>query len=321
MKALVYTKYGSTDVLNLKDVEKPIPKDNQLLIRVYASTVNRTDCAILRGKPFFMRFVTGLFWPKKKILGTDFAGQIEAIGNDVKSYKVGDKVFGFDDLGLGSHAQYIALAMDKALQTVPKNISYQQAAASCEGAYYALNFINKVNIKSNQTILVNGASGAIGSAVVQFLHYFGVKVVAVCSTDNLERVKSLGASKVIDYNVEDFTLFKDRYDFIFDTVGKSSFARCKSLLKPGGAYISSELGRMAQNIFLPFITSIISNKKVLSPFPTDIKGSLRFIKQLIKQGKFKAVIDREYPLEHIINAYKYVEKGYKTGNVVITMDS
>ena len=189
MKALVHTKYGSTDVLNLKEVEKPIIKDDQVLIRVHATTVNRTDCAILRAKPFFMRILTGLLRPKKRTLGTDFAGQIEAVGNHVESFKVGDKVFGFDDLGLGSHAQYITLAADKAFFTMPINSSYQQAAASIEGAHYALNFINKVNIKRKQKILVNGATGAIGSELVQLLHYLGVSVVAVCSTDNLKLVK------------------------------------------------------------------------------------------------------------------------------------
>jgi NADPH:quinone reductase-like Zn-dependent oxidoreductase len=321
MKALVHTKYGSTDVLNLKEVEKPIIKDDQVLIRVHATTVNRTDCAILRAKPFFMRILTGLLRPKKRTLGTDFAGQIEAVGNHVESFKVGDKVFGFDDLGLGSHAQYITLAADKAFFTMPINSSYQQAAASIEGAHYALNFINKVDIKPKQKILVNGATGAIGCALVQLLHYLGVSVVAVCSTDNLKLVKSLGASTVIDYSKEDFTLHKDRYDFIFDAVGKSSFGKCKPLLKAKGAYISSELGPMAQNLFLPVITSIVGNKKVISPFPTNIKRTLRFMKKLIEQGRFNAVIDRKYPLEHIINAYKYVEQGYKTGNVVITMDS
>ena len=321
MKALVHTKYGSTDVLNLKEVEKPIPKDDQVLIRVHATTVNRTDCAIIRAKPFFMRILTGLLRPKKRTLGTDFAGQIEAVGNHVESFKVGDKVFGFDDLGLGSHAQYITLAADKAFFAMPINSSYQQAAASIEGAHYALNFINKVNIKRKQKILVNGATGAIGSALVQLLHYLGVSVVAVCSTDNLKLVKSLGASTVIDYSKEDFSLYKDRYDFIFDAVGKSSFGKCKPLLKAKGAYISSELGPMAQNLFLPVITSIVGNKKVISPFPTNIKRTLLFMKKLIEQGRFNAIIDRKYPLEHIINAYKYVEQGYKTGNVVITMDS
>ena len=320
MKAIVYTKYGSPDVLQLKEVEKPTPRDNEVLIRVFATTVNRTDCAMLRAKPFFMRLVTGLFKPNKTIPGTDFAGQIEAAGKDVISFKVGDKVFGFDDNGLNSHAQYLTLAEDKALITIPKNISYEQAAASSEGAHYAYNFINKVNIKSGQKILVNGATGAIGSAAVQLLKYFGADVIAVCNTKNLELVKSLGVNKVINYIKEDFTKEDKKYDFIFDTVGKSSFTKCKPLLKPGGVYISSELGWMYQNIFFALITPILGNKKVIFPIPLDIKGSLVLIKKLIEQGKFKAVIDRKYPLEQIAEAYRYVEEGQKIGNVVIALE-
>jgi len=319
MKAVVCTKYGPPDVLQFKDVTKPIPKDNEVLIKIHATTVNRTDCAILRAEPFFSRFVTGIFKPNKLILGTEFAGKIEAVGKNVTSCKVGDKVFGFDDNGSGSHAQYMTISEDKALTTIPRNITYEQAAASTEGAHYAYNFIKKVNLKSGQKVLVNGATGAIGSAAVQFLKYFGAKVTAVCNTKNIELVKSLGANKVIDYTKEDFTKDDQKYSFIFDTVGKSSFAKCKPLLQPGGVYMSSELGYMAQNLFLALITPIIGNKKVIFPFPTDLRGSVLFIKKLIEKGNFKAVIDRKYPLEQIVEAYKYVEKGQKTGNVVITL--
>ena len=323
MKAIVYTKYGPPDVLQLKEVEKPIPKDNEVLIKVYATTVNRTDCATIRAIPFFARLLTGMFKPKKQIPGTEFAGKIEEIGKNVKSLKVGDKVFGFDDQGSGSHAQYMTISEDKAI-TIPKNITYEQAAASTEGAHYAYNFIKKVNIKSGQKILVNGATGAIGSAAVQLLKYFDVNVTAVCNTKNIELVKSLGANKVIDYTKEDFTKDDQKYNFVFDAVGKSSFAKCKPLLQSGGIYISSDLGYMAQNVFLPLITPIIKpmigNKKTVFPIPTDIRGSILLIKKLIEQGKFKAVIDRKYPFEQIIEAYKYVEKGQKTGNVVITVE-
>ena len=209
----------------------------------------------------------------------------------------------------------------KALTTIPGNITYEQAAASIEGAHYAYNFINKVNLKSGKKVLVNGATGAIGSAVVQFLKYFGViNVTAVCSTKNIELVKSLGADKVINYTKEDFTKEDQKYNFIFDTVGKSSFGKCKPLLQPDGVYISSELGYMAQNLFLALITPIIGNKKVIFPLPTDCRGSVLLIKKLIEKGKFKAVIDRKYPLEQIVEAYKYVEKGHKIGNVVITVE-
>ena len=322
MKAVVYTQYGTADVLQLKEVEKPVPKENEVLIRVLATTVNRTDCATIRAKPFFLRILTGLFEPKKQIPGSEFSGEIEVVDKSVVSLKVGDKVFGFDDLGAGSHAQYMTIKEDKII-TMPNSIPYEQAAASSEGAHYAYNFINKVKLKEGQNVLVNGPTGAIGSAAVQLLKYYNVNVTAVCATKNIELVKSLGANKVIDYTKEDFTKDIQKYDFVFDTVGKSSFFKCKHLLLPGGVYLSSELGYMAQNIFLPLITAIVKpimdNKKTVAPFPTNIRGSLVLIKSLIEQGKFKAVIDREYPLEQIIEAYKYVEKGHKKGNVIITV--
>ena len=322
MKALAYTKYGPPDVLQLKEVEKPLPGENEVLIRVYATTVNRTDCATIRAKPVFMRIVTGLFKPRKQIPGTAFAGQIEAVGKSVSSLKVGDKVFGFDDEGAGAHAQYMTIRVDNAV-TIPDKLSYEQAAAIPEGAHYAYNFINKVDLEKGQHILVNGATGAIGSAAVQLLKCFGVQVTAVCSTRHIELVKSLGADRSIDYTKEDFMKDSQTYDFVFDTVGKSSFFKCRSLLKPGGAYISSDLGDMAQNIFLPLITPsikfLIGNKKTVFPTPTNIRRSLQFVKSLIEQGQFKSVIDREFPLEQIVEAYKYVEKGHKTGNVVITV--
>jgi len=320
MKAVIYTKYGSPDVLQIKEIEKPTPKDNEVLIKVRATTVNRTDCTNLRAHPFFMRIVIGLLKPKKSIPGTDFAGQIEAIGKNVTSFKVGDRVFGFNDEVLRSHAQYLTLSEEKALITIPENCSYEEAAASPEGAHYAYNFINKVDIESCQKILVNGATGAIGSAAVQLLKVYDADVTAVCNTKNLELVKSLGADRVIDFEKEDFTKQNLKYDYIFDTVGKSSFGKCKPLLNSDGVYISSELGWMYQNFFFAFVTPMLGDKKVVFPVPINIKRSLRLIKKLIEEGKFKEVIDRKYPLEQIIDAYKYVEKGQKTGNVVITME-
>jgi len=318
MKAIVYTKYGGPEVLQLKEIEKPVPKNNEVLIKIYATTVNRTDSATIRAIPFFSRLITGLFKPKKQTPGTEFAGKIEEIGKNVKSLKVGDKVFGFDDSGSGSQAEYLTISEDKAI-TIPKNITYEQAAASTEGAHYALNFINKVEIKPRQKVLVNGATGAIGSAAVQLLKYFEVNVTAVCEGKNIELVKSLGADRVIDYTKEDFTKDNQKYDFVFDTVGKSSFFKCKRLLKPKGVYISSDLGYMAQNIFLPFITLISGGKKTRFPIPKDIRKTLILIKNLMEAEKFKAVIDRKYPLEEIVEAYKYVGKGQKIGNVVISV--
>ena len=322
MKAVVYTHYGPPDVLQLNEVDKPVPENGEVLIRIHATTVNRTDCATIRAIPFFARIITGLFKPKKQIPGTEFAGEIVALGKNVSSLKAGDKVFGFDDEGAESHAQYLVIKEEKAI-TIPDNISYEQAAASSEGAHYAYNFINKIDPQKGQSILVNGATGAIGSAAVQLLKYFEVNVTAVCATKNVDLVKSLGADRVIDYCKQDFTKDGQKYNFVFDTVGKSSFFKCRHLLQPAGVYISSDLGYMAQNIFLPVITPVIKpligNKKTASPIPVDVGRSLRLIKELIELGKFKSVIDREFTLEQIIDAYKYVEKGHKTGNVVITV--
>ncbi len=320
MKAIVCTRYGPPGVLELREVVKPVPRDKEVLVKVYASTVNRTDCGILRAKPFIIRFFTGLIKPKKQILGTEFAGKIEAVGRNVSSYKAGDKVFGFHGNGLGSHAEYMVIPEDMALTTMPENITYKQAAASIEGAHYAYSSISRVDLKSGQKVLIYGSSGAIGSAAVQLAKYFGAYVTAVCSTKNIELAKSLGADKVIDYRQKDFTKEGQKYNFIFDAVGKSSFTKCRTLLQPDGVFVSSDLGYMAQNIFFALVTPITRGKRVLLPSPGDEKASLLFIKKLIEAGKFKTVIDREYPLEQIVEAYKYVEKGQKTGNVVITLE-
>ncbi|MDZ4705854.1 MAG: NAD(P)-dependent alcohol dehydrogenase [Saprospiraceae bacterium] len=317
MQAVIYEKYGPPSVLKIKTIEKPVPKDNEVLIRVYATTVNRTDCAILRAKPFIMRFGMGLLRPKKPIGGTDFSGKIEAVGKAVTSFKAGDQVFGFNDMGLSSHAEYMTLGEDKALATMPENISYEEAAASLEGAHYAYNMINKTTLKSGQKVLVNGAAGTIGSAAVQLSKYFGAEVTAVGNTKNMELMKSLGADQVIDYLKEDFTKSNEKYDYVFDAVGKSSFNKCKPLLNPRGVYISSELGWMLQNLFLPLITPVFGGKKVIFPIPSDCKRSVLLVKKMTEEGRYKAVIDRKYPLENIAEAYTYVETGEKTGNVVI----
>jgi len=320
MKALVYEKYGPPSVLQLREIEVPIPKDDEILVRIHATTVNRTDCATIRAKPFFLRIITGLFSPKKQIPGTEFSGEVETVGENVSAYKVGDRVFGFDDEGAKAHAQYLTVSGSRVL-TIPKGVTYEMAAASFEGAHYAYNFINKVNLKKGDKVLVNGATGAIGSAAVQLLKHFGADITAVCAEKNIELVKSLGASRVIDYTKSDFTTDKTKYDYVFDAVGKSSFFKCSRILKKDGTYISSDLGYMAQNLILPLITPVIklfiNNKKSIFPTPKDIMGSMNLIRDLIEQGKFSTVIDRFYPLGQIIEAYKYVEEGHKTGNVVI----
>lgn len=323
MKAIIYTQYGPPDVLSLQEIEKPVPRDNEILVKVRAASVNRTDCANLRAKPDIMRLTMGLLRPKNPILGTEFSGDVEAVGSAITSFKAGDKVFGFDDSGLRSYAEYLVIADNKPVATMPEGFDYQQAAACIEGFHYAYNFFNKVELKKGDKVLVNGASGGIGSATVQLLAYHGVEVTAVCNTKNLDLLRSLGATKVIDYTQEDFTIDNERYDCIFDSVGKSSFGKCKTILKPGGAYISSELGKGSQNIFLSLITAILGSvpgqggRKVRFPYPPNIIRSILVLKKLIEEGKYTSVIDRTYSLEQIAEAFRYVETGQKTGNVGI----
>ena len=319
MKAVVHEKYGSPEVLKVKNIDKPIPKKNEVLIKVRSTTVNRTDCAMLRAKPFIMRFMTGLIKPSKNILGTDFAGEIVDAGSEVQTFKTGDKVFGFDDNGVLSHAEYMTFPCNKAIAKIPLNTNFKQAAASIEGAHYAINFINKIHLKPEHKVLINGATGAIGSAAVQLVKERKCKITAVCNSKNIELVKSIGADRVIDYLKEDFTKDKETYNFVFDAVGKSSFGKCKSILKPGGIYISSELGWMAQNLFFALLKPLMGSKKVVFPFPSNIKASLKMVSELLEKGSFNPVIDREYSLDEITDAFEYVEKGQKTGNVLISI--
>jgi len=326
MKAIIYTNYGSPEVLQQREVSMPAPKDNEILVKIKATTVNRTDCANLTAKPFIMRFSLGLFKPRKQVLGTEFSGVVEAIGENANRFKVGDMVFGFNDAILSSYAEYAVIPEDIGIATMPQGLSYIQASASTEGVHYAFNFLNKVPLKKGDKVLVNGASGGIGSATLQLLKYHGVTVTAVCGTQNIELIKMLGADKVIDYLKDDFTKDTERYDYVFDSVGKSTFGKCKRILKPGGIYISSELGPYIQNVYLSIITAIIGRipfcqgKKVKFPYPPNILRSVLFIKKVIEEGKFKAVIDWTYPLEKINDAFSYVLTGQKTGNVVIKID-
>ncbi len=322
MKAAVRSKYGLGEVLSIQEIEIPTPKDNELLIRIHATTVNRSDCHVLTGKPYVMRLFTGLFKPKLAVIGTDFTGQVEAVGSGVKSFKVGDKVMGFGGgFGIGSHAQYLALPETKAIRamiTMPDNLTYDQAAACLEGTFYAAGGLNQLNLKAGQKALVYGATGAIGSAYVQILKYYGLYITAVCNGENTELIKSLGADKVIDYKREDFTKDNERYDFVFDAIGRSTFVKCKPLLKENGSYTSSG---GAENLFWALITPLLGGKKVLFIPPKNIRATLSFIKDLVEKGHFTPVIDRKYPLEKIAEAFEYVATGQKIGNVVITMAS
>lgn len=318
MKAIIHTQYGSPEVLQLKEVEKPTPKDNEVLIKVHATTVNRTDCGFRSAEYFISRFFSGLFRPKNQILGNEFAGEIEAIGKDVKMFQPGDQVFGYNDIQFGAHAEYMVMAEDGPITTMPANLTFEEAAPITEGGHYALCDIRAAKVRSGQKVLINGATGAIGSAAVQLVRYFGAEVTAVCDTKNVELVKSLGANEVIDYTKQDFTKLNQTFDFVFDAVGKSSFGKCKSLLKKGGIYISTELGYMSQNLFLALITPLLGGKKLLFPIPTIGKEDVIFLKELVEAGHYKPVIDRKYSLEQIVEATKYVETGLKTGNVVIS---
>lgn len=319
MRAAVNSEYGPPEIVKVIEVAKPEPKDKDVLIKVYASTVNRTDCGFRGANYFVIRFWSGLIRPKLNVLGCEFAGQVEAVGKDITSFKTGDKVFGFNDEKFGAHAEYMTIREDKAITTMPDGMSYEDAAPITEGAHYALNIIRAAKSSGIQNVLVYGASGAIGSAAVQLLKHFGANVTAVCNTKNLTLVKSLGADVVIDYTQEDFTKRNDRFDFIIDAVGKSSFKQCKVLLKKKGIYISTELGRNAENIFLALATPIIGGKKVLFPIPAIKKEDVIFLKELVERKEFKPVIDRKYKLDEIVEAYRYVETRQKTGNVVITI--
>ncbi|MDP1745177.1 MAG: NAD(P)-dependent alcohol dehydrogenase [Bacteroidota bacterium] len=317
MKAIVYTKYGPPEVAQLMEVDKPIPEDNEVLIKVHSTTVNRTDSALRSAEYFINRLFTGLFSPRNKILGSEFAGEIEAIGKDVKSFIIGEKVFGYNDKKFGAHAEFMTMAENGPITTMPENLSYDEAAPICEGSHYALCDIRAAKVKSGQNVLVNGATGAIGSAAVQLLKHFGAKVTAVCDTKNVELVRSLGADVTIDYSKDDFTKTKQTFDFIYDAVGKSSFGKCKPLLNKNGIYKSTELGKNAENIYLALITPVLGGKKVLFPIPRITKEDVIFLEELVERGEFKPVVDRHYKLEQIVDAYKYVETGQKTGSVVI----
>ena len=317
MKAIIYTKYGPPDVARLTEVPKPAPKEHEVLIKIHASTVNRTDSGFRSAEYFISRFWSGLFRPKYPILGCEFAGVIEETGEKVTLFKKGDKVFGYNDKSFGGHSEYLTINENDAVTLLPTTLNFDQAVPITEGAHYALNNIRAAKIEKGQNVLVYGATGAIGSAAVQLLKHFGAIVTAVCSTKNVALVKSLGADVVIDYQTEDFTKTATKFQFIFDAVGKSSFGQCKPLLTEKGIYISTELGKNAENVLFALTTPIFGGKKVLFPIPTISKEDINFLKELVEKGEYKPVIDRYYNLDAIVEAYKYVESGQKTGNVVL----
>jgi NADPH:quinone reductase-like Zn-dependent oxidoreductase len=319
MKAAVRTRYGPPDVVRVAEVEKPEPKDDEVLVKVHATTVNRTDCGIRAAKPFFYRLFIGPLRPRQTVLGTEFAGAVEAVGSGVTSFQVGDRVFGFSGDRFGAHAEYMVIPEDGVLATMPARLTYEEAAPSTEGAHYALTGIRGVKVRSGQDVLVYGATGAIGSAAVQLLKALGANVTAVCATEHVELVKGLGADRVIDATAEDFTKDQQTYDVVHDAVGKSSFFRCRRLLKPGGIYLSTDLGPLSQNPILVLVTPLFGGRKVRFPLPKRDPRMVSYFKGLIESGQFKPLIDRRYPLSQIVEAYRYVETGQKIGNVVITV--
>lgn len=326
MKAAIYNKYGGPEELDIQETDKPVPGEDELLVKVYASTVTRTDCGFLRGMPLVTRLFSGLLKPKQKILGEEFAGVVETVGNKVTEFQAGDRVFGYnsyEEPNSGSHAQYMTIASDGPVSHIPKELSFEEAAPSNEGLHYAYMYVRRFDLDSESRVLINGATGGIGSAAVQLCNHFGVEVVAVCDEERAELVRSLGADRIIDYTKEDFTRDEETFDVVFDAVGKSSFFECRRLLKPGGIFTASDLGPYQSNIFLALWTKLFGSFQgieVLFPLPSHSREDLEFFKELIETDAFHPVIDRSYPLEDIAEAYSYVLKGEKTGNVVLVVE-
>ncbi|MDZ7605499.1 MAG: NAD(P)-dependent alcohol dehydrogenase [Cyclobacteriaceae bacterium] len=320
MKASFRSKYGNPDVLQFIDVPTPIARDNEILIKIHATTVNRTDSGFLTGKPHFARLIIGFPNPKNKILGCEFAGQVESVGNGVTLFRPGDRVFGYDEENFGGHAEYKTMKENGPVALIPEGMSYSEAAPLTEGSHYALCDIRAAKVLPGQQVMVYGATGAIGSAAVQLVKATGAEVTAVGNTKNLALLRSLGADEVVDYTQQDFTKTDTWFDFIFDAVGKSSFGACKPMLKKRGIYISTELGPGSQNPFLAMLSPFSRGKKVLFPIPTINKEDVLFLRKLAVEKKFRPVIDRQYPFVKIVDAFTYVLTGQKTGNVVISMD-
>ena len=324
MRAVTYDTYGPPDVLRLEDVERPVPKEDEVLVKVHATTVNRSDVHIRdanrRGGlavTLLSRMVTGLRRPRQPILGSEFAGEVVAAGAAVKEFAIGDRVFGSTGLRFGAHAEFVCVRESRRIALMPAGMSFEAAAPICDGALNALMCLKMADLRKGRRILIYGASGAIGTAGVQLARYYDAEVTAVCSTKNLELVKSLGADRVIDYTQEDFTKNGQTYHVIFDAVGKHSFKRSRDSLEPGGVYLPTD---GSENLVLALWPSRARDKRVVFQIPPrQTKQDVLFLKELVEAGKFRPVIDRCYPLEDVIEATRYVETEHKTGNVVLTV--
>ena len=318
MRAVVYDRYGPPEVLRVEEVERPVPRDDEVLVRIHATTVTRTDCGMRGPEPFFVRIFTGLLRPKRRILGMELAGEVEAVGAAVSEFEVGDEVFGVK--GFGAHAEYVCIRESAALAHKPPGMTFDEAAAVSDGPSIALACLKRADLHEGRSILVYGASGSIGTAAVQLAKHFGAHVTAVCDTKALELLRSLGADEVVDYLQEDFTKNGELYDVVFDAVGKHSFRRCRRSLKPGGIYIETDLGFMWHVPALALLTRWIGDKRVTLPIPKYAKEDVLLVKELIEAGRYRPVIDRTYPLKDVVEATRYVETGQKTGNVVLTLN-
>ncbi len=320
MKAAVNTRYGTPDVLEIREVPKPEAKAGEVLVAVHAAAVGRTDDGMLRPHPsFLVRLMYGLFRPMRTILGMDFAGVVETLGAGVTTFKPGDRVFGMLRLReLGAHAEYVCVPADGYIATMPAGLRFEEAVV-CEGAFYAYQSLKALNLKSGDKILIYGASGAIGTAAVQLAKAFGATVTAVVATRHMALVKALGAARAVDYTAENFTRIGETFDCILDAVGKTTYLRCRRLLKPGALFGATDMGPWGQTLLLYFWSSISGRKRVVIAMPRPAPGFVDYLKARMEAGEFRAVIDRRYKLEAIADAYRYVETGQKTGIVVINV--
>lgn len=317
MRAAVHQQYGPPEVARVMEIPTPEPASGEILIKIMAATVNRTDSGFRSAEYVISRFWSGLLKPKQQTLGCEFAGIVSATGPGCSRFKVGDRVFGYNDKKFGGHAEFLTTSENDCLALIPENLDFDNAACLTEGAHYALCDIRAARVEPGQKVMVYGATGAIGSAAVQILKHYGAEVTAVCNTANTSLVKSLGADRVIDYQTEDFSQCGQIFDFIFDAVGKSSYAACKPLLSTKGIYISTELGKRGVNIWLALTTPLFRGKRLLFPLPVITREDVELIGSWAATGIFKPVIDRAYDLSQIAEAYRYVESGQKTGNVIL----